>query len=102
MNEADGFIYVIDSTDRTRLSIVKDLIQDLVAHPHVEKKPISFLVNKLDAEDPIPKEDIKRLIGLNKKNIPNPFSVKSASGHTGMGLNDALNFIETHLTKRKR
>ena len=100
MNEADGFIYVIDASDKIRLSIVKDVIQDLVAHPQAKKKPITFLINKRDAEDTIPKEEIKRLLGLNKKNIPNKFAVKKADGHNGMGLNDALQFIETHKTKR--
>jgi ADP-ribosylation factor-like protein 6 len=84
--EVNGIVFVIDSTDRTRLSVVKDLIFDLVSHPLVEKKPIAFLANKQDEEHHLVKEDIKRLCGLNKKNIPNPFSVKSANGLNGMGF----------------
>ena len=93
MNEADGFIYVIDASDKIRLSIVKDVIQDLVSHPQAKKKPFTFLINKRDVEDTIPKEEIKRLLGLNKKNIHNKFAVKKADGHNGMGLSDALSII---------
>jgi signal recognition particle receptor subunit beta len=101
--EVDGIVFVIDSSDGTRLPIVKELIEDLVQHPLVLKKPIVFLANKTDLEETaIPKDEIKRLIGLNKKNIANPFSVKPANGINGMGLNDAFSFIESHQIKRKR
>lgn len=44
--ECDGVVYVIDSTDRVRLSAVKENIEDFLQHPLLKKKPIAFLVNK--------------------------------------------------------
>jgi signal recognition particle receptor subunit beta len=94
VSECDGVIYVIDAADRDRLSLVKTNIDEFLRHPHLKRKPIVFIANKQDLQDALKKEEIKRLLSLDKKSIGNPFSIKPGSGISGMGLNDAIAFIE--------
>lgn len=98
--EANGVIYVIDSTDTQRLGIVKDNIEEFIRHPLLRHKPIVFLANKQDHPEALKKEEIKRILGLDKRLISNPFSVKPSKSSMGMGLNDALTFIETNMTSK--
>ncbi|CAG9331551.1 unnamed protein product [Blepharisma stoltei] len=97
IGEIQGVIYVIDSADRARLSIVKKNIEEFFKHPLLKKKPIVFLANKQDSPDALRKEDIKRILRIEKKSLSNPFSVKEAISATGMGLNNSLSFIENNL-----
>ena len=98
--EADGVIYVIDSADTQRVGIVKENIEEFIRHPLLRHKPIVFLANKQDHPDALKKEEVKRILGLDKRLISNPFSVKPAKSMSGMGLNDALTFIETNMTSK--
>lgn len=97
--ECDGVIYVIDSADKARLSLAKTNIEDFLRHPLLARKPVVFVANKQDLPDALKKEDVKRLLGLDKKTIHQPFSIKPGSAITGMGLNDALTFVEANLAK---
>lgn len=97
--ECDGVIYVIDSADKARLSLAKTNIEDFLRHPLLERKPVVFVANKQDVPGALTKEEIKRLISLDKKTISQPFSIKPGSAISGMGLNDALTFIEANLAK---
>lgn len=66
----------------------------------MRKKPFVFLVNKQDSGQAVNKEDIKRILHLDKRHISNPFTVKPATSMTGEGWNIALTFIETHKQTR--
>ena len=81
------------------MSLVKANIEDFLRHPLLAKKPVVFVANKQDLPDGVKKEEIKRLLGLDKKTIHQPFSIKPGSAVTGMGLNDALTFIEANASK---
>lgn len=97
--ECDGVVYVIDSADRARLSLVKSNVEEFLRHPLLSRKPVVFIANKQDLPDSLKKEDLKRLLSLDKKTIQQPFSIKPGSAISGMGLNDALTFIESNLSK---
>lgn len=101
VGEIQGVIYVIDSADRSRLSIAKKNIEEFFKHPLLKKKPIVFLANKQDMPEALSKEDVKRVLSIDKKSISNPFSVKPAISATGMGLNNSLSFIESNLLTNK-
>ena len=96
VGEVSGVVYVIDSTDKERLTVVKQTIHEFLKHPLLRKKPVVFLANKQDLPNALAKDQLKRLLALDAKYISSPFSVKHSKGTTGMGFNDALTFIETN------
>lgn len=48
-----GIVFVIDSSDRMRLVVVKDELDILVQHPDIygRRIPILFFANKMDCPD---------------------------------------------------
>lgn len=48
-----GIVFVIDSSDRMRLVVVKDELEILLQHPDIShrKVPILFFANKMDCAD---------------------------------------------------
>lgn len=48
-----GIVFVIDSSDRMRLVVVKDELELLLQHPDIRRRrvPILFFANKMDCAD---------------------------------------------------
>jgi signal recognition particle receptor subunit beta len=67
----DGIFFVIDASDRERLSMVQDLILELINHPDLANRTIPFLIlcNKLDKAPKMNKSKIKRLLHLDKMKL---------------------------------
>ena len=91
--EAHGVIYVIDCTDRDRMCTVKKNISMFFKHRLLQKKPVAFFLNKYDSPGSISKEDLKRVLQIDKKRIEQPFKIILGNSITREGVNDCFNFI---------
>ena len=93
VGEVDGVVYVIDCTDRDRMPIVFENIRNFFHHPLLEKKPVDFFFNKYDAPGSIPKDDLKRVLQIDKKRISQPFKIVLGNSITRERVSDCFNFI---------
>mmetsp|Transcript_11158 Transcript_11158/g.12234 ORF Transcript_11158/g.12234 Transcript_11158/m.12234 type:complete len:199 (+) Transcript_11158:82-678(+) len=64
----NAILYVIDSSDKTRLSVVKENIEEVLEHPSLMEHsiPIMFLANKIDLTDAIKEDRLKGLLHFEK------------------------------------
>ena len=98
--EAHAVIYVIDCTDRDRMSIVKENISLFFKHPLLKTKPIAFFLNKYDTVGSIPRDDLKRVLQIDKKRITQPFKIILGNSITKERVNDCFNFISEKIKTR--
>ncbi|KAL4512765.1 hypothetical protein ABPG72_017450 [Tetrahymena utriculariae] len=92
----DGIIFVIDSTDSQRVTVLKKIIKDVLTDRSIkDKKPILFAFNKQDEEDIMEKENFVQVLEINnfKRTQKNPISTKGITGKTGDGVIDCFQWI---------
>ena len=63
-DKVDGLIFVIDSTDKERFSIVKEELMKIMIEPGLEKVPVLIISNKQDLEEAVSEEEIIKSIGI--------------------------------------
>lgn len=66
--EADGIVYVIDSSDKMRFVVSKDELFSMLNHPDLKTKsiPILFLANKTDVKGACSTNEIKLELELDR------------------------------------
>jgi signal recognition particle receptor subunit beta len=57
-------MFVVDCTDKERLSIVQEILENMASHPNLEKRKIPFLIlaNKQDDDSAINEMDLRKYI----------------------------------------
>ena len=60
----DGIIFLIDTTDRERLELVKEEIDKLLENPDLFDTPICILANKIDLPGSTSEEELREYLGL--------------------------------------
>ncbi|XP_068651044.1 uncharacterized protein [Aristolochia californica] len=90
-------IAVIDSTDRARISIMKDELFRLLQHEALEQAVILVFANKQDLKDAMPPAEITDALSLHTiKNID--WHIQGCCALTGDGLYDGLEWIAQRVT----
>ncbi|KYN04856.1 ADP-ribosylation factor-like protein 6 [Cyphomyrmex costatus] len=92
--DCHGIIFIIDSSDKLRLVVVKEELDMLLQHPDVagRKIPILFLANKMDLPDSL--TTIKLVAGLGLERIQNkPWHIRATNALTGEGLQPAIEWL---------
>eukprot|EP01135_Chromosphaera_perkinsii_P009775 Nk52_evm1s1889 gene=Nk52_evmTU1s1889 len=89
--DCDAIIFVVDSADRLRLTVVKDELDAMLGHPDLVDKriPVLFFANKMDLEDactPTELTDMLRLDLVKNK----PWHICASCGLDARGLYDAV------------
>lgn len=94
-------IFVVDSSDLTRLAEVKLILKDLLAHEQVSGKPILLLANKqdqseaLDELDLVEQLDLERLVNDNRC----PTLVETCSAIESTGLQKGYKWLVSYVVK---
>ncbi|XP_055920577.1 ADP-ribosylation factor-like protein 6 [Eupeodes corollae] len=89
-----GIVYVIDSSDRMRLVVVKDELDLLLTHPDLANRrvPLLFYANKMDCTDALSSVKIAAALGL--ENIEDkPWHISSSNALTGEGLEEGVSWL---------
>ncbi|XP_018311224.1 ADP-ribosylation factor-like protein 6 [Mycetomoellerius zeteki] len=103
--DCHGIIFIIDSSDKLRLVVVKEELDMLLQHPDVavrdlkaevnfsgRKIPILFLANKMDLPDSL--TTVKLVAGLGLERIQNkPWHIRATNALTGEGLQPAIEWL---------
>ncbi|XP_001661251.2 ADP-ribosylation factor-like protein 6 [Aedes aegypti] len=89
-----GIVFVIDSSDRMRLVVVKDELELLLQHPDIANRrvPILFFANKMDCTDALSSVKIAAGLGLEKIK-DKPWHISSSNALTGEGLQDGVQWM---------
>ncbi|XP_055626404.1 ADP-ribosylation factor-like protein 6 [Toxorhynchites rutilus septentrionalis] len=89
-----GIVFVIDSSDRMRLVVVKDELEILLQHPDIANRrvPILFFANKMDCTDALSSVKIAAGLGLEKIK-DKPWHISSSNAITGEGLQDGVQWM---------
>ncbi|XP_049309845.1 ADP-ribosylation factor-like protein 6 [Bactrocera dorsalis] len=89
-----GIIYVIDSSDRMRLVVVRDELDTLLQHPDLVNRSIPILLynNKVDCEDSLSSVKIAAALGLHNI-VDKPWHITPSNAVTGEGLEDGVHWL---------
>ncbi|KAJ6649588.1 ADP-ribosylation factor-like protein 6 [Pseudolycoriella hygida] len=91
---SQGIVFVIDSSDRMRLVVVKDELDTLLHHPDIvdRKVPILLFANKMDTPEALSSVKIAAALGLEKIK-DKPWHISSSNALTGDGLQDGVQWL---------
>ncbi|RZS05724.1 hypothetical protein BHM03_00036270 [Ensete ventricosum] len=89
---AHAVIAVIDSTDRARISVIKDELFRLLQHADLENTVVLVFANKQDLKDAMSPAEITEALSLHSiKN--HDWHIQACCALTGEGLYDGLGWI---------
>ncbi|KAJ8949510.1 hypothetical protein NQ314_008203 [Rhamnusium bicolor] len=85
--DCNGIIFVIDSSDRLRLVVVKEELDLLLQHPDIcnKKIPILFFANKMDSKEALSSVKIAAALGLDKI-MDKPWHISASNALTGANI----------------
>jgi len=92
--DCNGIIFVLDSSDKLRLAVAKDELDQLLAHNliHERRLPLLFFANKMDMRDSLSSVKCSGLLELSR--IDNkPWHICSTNGMTGEGLDEGIGWL---------
>jgi small GTP-binding protein len=91
----EALIYVIDSTDRERVSESCNELHKILSDHSLQNIPLLVFANKQDLPNPIPPLSIAE--GLDLYNIKNPWFVQATCALNALGLHQGLDWLINHL-----
>ena len=96
--ECHGIIFVIDSSDKMRLSVAKDELNMLLQNPDVNGKriPILFYANKMDVRDSLSSVKCSSTLELDSLR-DKPWHICASNALTGEGLEEGINWLTDQL-----
>mmetsp|Transcript_2773 Transcript_2773/g.6943 ORF Transcript_2773/g.6943 Transcript_2773/m.6943 type:complete len:179 (+) Transcript_2773:184-720(+) len=90
--DAQGIIYVIDSADKIRMCVVKDELDQLLAHKDLSKVPLLFFSNKMDIPHSLTAPDVA--LALRLEDIKDrPVNIVPSNALTGEGLDRGIDWL---------
>lgn len=92
--DCQGVIFVIDSSDRLRLVVVREELDLLLQHPDIcgRRFPILFFANKMDVRDALSSVKIAAGLGLERV-LDKPWHICASNALTGEGLQEGVEWL---------
>ena len=103
-DEAHAIIYVVDSSDQSRLSEVREALEGVTAHEALLEVPVLIAANKQDLPNVLSTETLALALGMGDVGSGRrPIEMKGLSALTKEGIDSALRWaIERGLALCKR
>ncbi|KAI8622087.1 ADP-ribosylation factor family-domain-containing protein [Chytriomyces sp. MP71] len=92
----DAIIYVIDSTDRERLSISKDELLAMLQEEELKTAKLMVLANKQDLAGAMSAAEVSEHLGLTELR-GRQWTIFKCSAMTGEGLTESLDWLATQV-----
>ncbi len=100
-DNVDGLVFVIDSTDRNRLSLSKAELKGIYQHETMKNVPFIVIANKQDSNEALSAEIITDKLELNQ--WPNgSYNVIPCCALTGDGLTNAFTILAKLIRKQAK
>nr|CAB3222951.1 ADP-ribosylation factor-like protein 6 [Phallusia mammillata] len=115
-SNCDAIIFVLDSTDKLRISVAKEELMQLLRHKEIQRKrnlPVLFFANKSDLRESFSAVKCAQLLELDKgewvkggspmyrgdphSGLGRPWHICASNAHTGEGLNEGIQWITEQL-----
>ncbi|XP_041463353.1 ADP-ribosylation factor-like protein 6 [Lytechinus variegatus] len=102
--DAQGIIFVIDSSDKLRVVVAKSELEELLNHPDIKSRsiPILFFANKMDLRDSLSSVQCCKLLEMESKNANCPWHICASNALTGEGLHEGIEWLTDQLKNSNR
>lgn len=92
--EANGLIFVVDSSDELRMVVAKDELDMLMKHEDIAKRrfPMLFFANKMDCPSAMSSVRVSQLLRLDQVK-DNPWHICGSNALTGEGLQEGVDWL---------
>jgi len=92
----NGIIFVIDSSDKTRILVAREEVQQLLSHPDISSRniPILFFANKVDRRDALSDVGVSSALGLDSI-INKSWHICSSNALKGDGISDGIEWLSS-------
>ncbi|NXF57194.1 ARL14 protein, partial [Ciccaba nigrolineata] len=104
LENADGLLYVVDSSDKQRLEESKKEFELILKNEFLKSVPVVMLANKQDLPGALNAEEITRRFNMKKYCSDRNWYVQPCCAITGEGLSEALQRLTTfakHFSRSK-
>lgn len=95
---SEYIIFVIDSTDRERLSITKEELYHMLASEELRKAAVLVFANKQDLKGAMSSAEISKLLNLTSVK-DHPWHIQGCCALTGEGLYKGLEWITNQIKR---
>lgn len=100
-DNADGLVFVVDSTDQRRLIHAKAELKGIYQHDSMKRVPLVVIANKQDSHDALSAEVIADKLDLNDWSNGS-YNIIPGCALTGDGLADAFKILAKMIRKRSK
>jgi len=97
--EVDGVIFVIDSSDKIRMCLVKDELRMLLENKDLSMRPILFFANKMDIQGSRTPQEIVEDLELTECITDRNFNIFASNAKTGQGLEAGITWLSNIVTR---
>ncbi|EDV23132.1 ADP-ribosylation factor-related protein 1 [Trichoplax sp. H2] len=93
-SEAHAVIFMIDSTDKERLSMSKEAFDEMMVHPALDRVPLLVLANKQDLESAMALDEIKTIFNESLQNLgKRDFKIQPISALKSQGIHESIDWL---------
>ncbi|CAF1253921.1 unnamed protein product [Adineta steineri] len=100
-DNVDGLVFVIDSTDRNRLSLAKAELKGIFHHDTMKNVPLVIIANKQDRTDALSTDILIEKLDLNQW-YNGTFNIIPCCALTGDGLKSAFTVLAKTIRKQAK
>uniref|UniRef100_H2Y3Y0 ADP-ribosylation factor-like protein 6 n=1 Tax=Ciona savignyi TaxID=51511 RepID=H2Y3Y0_CIOSA len=105
-SSSDAIIFVVDSTDKLRMPVAKEELNQLLSHKQIQQKrnlPVLFFANKNDLRHSVSPVKCAQLLGLDRGEWVRggTWHICPSNGLTGEGLKEGLDWLSDQLIDLK-
>jgi ADP-ribosylation factor-like protein 6 len=92
----NGIIFVVDSSDKTRILVAREELQQLLSHPDIASRdiPILFFANKMDVRDALSDVGVSSALGLDGI-INKSWHICSSNALKGDGIAEGTEWLSS-------
>ncbi|NHJ05982.1 MAG: GTP-binding protein [Candidatus Heimdallarchaeota archaeon] len=90
---SDALIFIVDSTDHMRMEEAKEVFYNILETQVSENIPVMLLLNKVDLENRITREEFISLFDLADLQFASTWACFETSAKTGIGIFDAFQWF---------
>lgn len=98
--DVDGIVWVIDSTDKSRMCVVQDELETMLEHKALrgQEFPILFFANKMDLPSAL--TPVACMEELELDELDKPWHITASNALTGKGVEHGVQWLAEQLTKK--
>lgn len=99
----EAIVFVVDASDKIRMCVAKDELEELLKHDVVHDHPIPmlFFANKMDLDDAMTPAETAQILELDRIS-DRPWHVAACNALTGFGIPDGIAWLAENLSGRHK